>query len=119
MKRALVLIPAAILALSACGGSSTSTVTATVSTTSTVTQTAPAKTVTAPASTVTAPPVTVTAAGAQQAADATTTAAQQGSDVYYANCTEAKAAGAAPLYSGQPGYRSALDRDGDGVACES
>jgi len=37
---------------------------------------------------------------------------------YYANCTAAKAAGAAPLYRGQPGYRSALDRDGDGVACE-
>ena len=40
-------------------------------------------------------------------------------DVYYANCTAAKAAGAAPLYRGQPGYRSALDRDHDGVACET
>ncbi|MEW1820664.1 DUF1524 domain-containing protein [Arthrobacter sp. NPDC080031] len=38
--------------------------------------------------------------------------------VYYANCTAAKAAGAAPLHAGQPGYRTALDRDGDGVACE-
>ncbi|WP_245194692.1 excalibur calcium-binding domain-containing protein [Kitasatospora phosalacinea] len=37
---------------------------------------------------------------------------------YYKNCTEAKAAGAAPLHRGEPGYRSALDRDGDGVACE-
>lgn len=37
---------------------------------------------------------------------------------YYANCTEAKNAGAAPLYRGQAGYRSALDRDGDGIACE-
>ncbi|GLW54634.1 hypothetical protein Kpho01_26450 [Kitasatospora phosalacinea] len=37
---------------------------------------------------------------------------------YYKNCTEAKAAGAAPLHAGDPGYRSALDRDGDGVACE-
>ncbi|MEV6237860.1 excalibur calcium-binding domain-containing protein [Lentzea sp. NPDC051838] len=37
---------------------------------------------------------------------------------YYANCSAAKAAGAAPLYRGQPGYRSALDRDNDGVACE-
>jgi hypothetical protein len=37
---------------------------------------------------------------------------------YYANCSAAKAAGAAPLYRGQPGYRAALDRDGDGVACE-
>ena len=37
---------------------------------------------------------------------------------YYANCTEARQAGAAPLYAGDPGYRSALDRDNDGVACE-
>ena len=37
---------------------------------------------------------------------------------YYANCTEAKAAGAAPLYRGDPGYRDKLDRDQDGVACE-
>ncbi len=39
--------------------------------------------------------------------------------VYYANCTEAKAQGAAPLYRGQPGYRLALDRDDDGIACET
>jgi hypothetical protein len=38
---------------------------------------------------------------------------------YYANCTAAKAAGAAPLYAGSEGYRPALDRDSDGVACES
>jgi hypothetical protein len=38
---------------------------------------------------------------------------------YYANCTAAKAAGAAPIFAGQAGYRSALDRDSDGVACES
>ena len=37
----------------------------------------------------------------------------------FANCTEARAAGVAPLYAGQPGYASKLDRDGDGVACES
>jgi len=37
---------------------------------------------------------------------------------YYRNCAEAKAAGAAPLYQGDPGYRSALDRDHDGIACE-
>jgi len=39
-------------------------------------------------------------------------------DVYYKNCKEAKAAGAAPLYVGEPGYRAALDADHDGVACE-
>ena len=36
----------------------------------------------------------------------------------YSSCTEARAAGAAPLYRGTPGYNSSLDRDGDGVACE-
>jgi hypothetical protein len=40
------------------------------------------------------------------------------SDTSYANCSEARAAGAAPLYQGDPGYSSRLDRDGDGVACE-
>ena len=37
---------------------------------------------------------------------------------FYANCKEAKAAGAAPLYKDDPGYRSDLDGDGDGIACE-
>lgn len=37
---------------------------------------------------------------------------------YFANCAAAKAAGAAPLHRGSPGYRAGLDRDGDGVACE-
>ncbi|GAB4100524.1 DUF1524 domain-containing protein [Sinomonas halotolerans] len=37
---------------------------------------------------------------------------------YYPNCSAARAAGAAPLYAGQPGYRTGLDRDRDGVACE-
>lgn len=37
---------------------------------------------------------------------------------YYRNCSAVRAAGKAPLLRGQPGYRSALDRDGDGVACE-
>jgi hypothetical protein len=41
-----------------------------------------------------------------------------GSSVYYANCSEVRAAGAAPIYRGDPGYSSSLDRDGDGVACE-
>ncbi|MCE7009381.1 excalibur calcium-binding domain-containing protein [Kibdelosporangium philippinense] len=37
---------------------------------------------------------------------------------YYANCSAARAAGAAPVYRGQPGYGRHLDRDGDGVGCE-
>ncbi|MEV4624874.1 excalibur calcium-binding domain-containing protein [Micromonospora sp. NPDC049523] len=39
--------------------------------------------------------------------------------VYYANCTAVRAAGKAPLAKGKPGYRAALDADGDGVACET
>ncbi|KAB1147341.1 excalibur calcium-binding domain-containing protein [Streptomyces luteolifulvus] len=38
---------------------------------------------------------------------------------YYENCAEARAAGAAPIYEGEPGYAPHLDRDGDGVACET
>jgi len=39
-------------------------------------------------------------------------------DIYYSGCNEVRAAGKAPLYAGQPGYREGLDGDGDGVACE-
>jgi hypothetical protein len=46
------------------------------------------------------------------------TSGSSSSDTSYANCSEARAAGAAPLYQGDPGYSSRLDRDGDGVACE-
>ncbi|WP_022800974.1 excalibur calcium-binding domain-containing protein [Deinococcus ficus] len=42
----------------------------------------------------------------------------QRADVFYANCTAARAAGAAPIMRGEPGSRSKLDRDNDGVACE-
>ncbi|WP_234038160.1 thermonuclease family protein [Erythrobacter sp. YJ-T3-07] len=38
--------------------------------------------------------------------------------VYFRNCDAARRAGAAPLYRGQPGYRSQLDGDNDGIACE-
>ncbi len=38
--------------------------------------------------------------------------------VYYPNCAAARAAGAAPLSRGQPGYRPGLDGDHDGHACE-
>ncbi|MDQ1052845.1 chemotaxis protein histidine kinase CheA [Arthrobacter sp. SORGH_AS 212] len=37
---------------------------------------------------------------------------------YYANCTAARAAGAAPVYAGTPGYGKHLDRDGDGIGCD-
>ncbi|MEU0102991.1 excalibur calcium-binding domain-containing protein [Streptomyces sp. NPDC006267] len=37
---------------------------------------------------------------------------------YYKNCDAARAAGAAPVEEGDPGYAPHLDRDGDGVGCE-
>lgn len=59
------------------------------------------------------------------AATTTTTARHAGVDVAatvvpvsFRNCAEVRAAGAAPLHRGDPGYRSGLDRDSDGVACE-
>jgi Excalibur calcium-binding domain/Protein of unknown function (DUF1524) len=42
----------------------------------------------------------------------------EGGSVYYENCEAARAAGAAPVRRGDPGYGSHLDRDGDGSACE-
>lgn len=53
---------------------------------------------------------------AQRQAEAQTQ--QQDADVYYPNCSAVRAAGKAPLYQGQPGYSTKLDRDRDGVACE-
>ena len=36
----------------------------------------------------------------------------------FRNCAEARAAGAAPVHRGDPGYGPQLDRDNDGVGCE-
>ena len=41
-----------------------------------------------------------------------------GGNAYFANCTAARAAGAAPVRRGDAGYARHLDRDGDGVGCE-
>lgn len=38
--------------------------------------------------------------------------------VEYASCDAVRAAGAAPITAGDPGYSRRLDRDGDGVGCE-
>ncbi len=38
--------------------------------------------------------------------------------VFYANCTAVRAAGAAPIRRGQPGFSSKFDGDGDGIGCE-
>jgi Excalibur calcium-binding domain len=40
-------------------------------------------------------------------------------EVYYKNCAAVRAAGAAPIHRGDPGYASRLDRDGDGTGCEN
>jgi uncharacterized membrane protein YgcG len=36
----------------------------------------------------------------------------------YANCDAVRAAGAAPIHAGDPGWQQKFDRDGDGVGCE-
>ncbi|QHT57355.1 hypothetical protein GXP71_15590 [Cellulomonas sp. H30R-01] len=60
----------------------------------------------------------------QQEADATASSGQSSGTAAapaatsYANCDAARAAGAAPVYAGEPGYGRHLDRDGDGIGCE-
>ena len=39
-------------------------------------------------------------------------------NIVYNSCAEVKAANAAPIKKGEPGYSKKLDRDGDGIACE-
>ncbi|TFB87906.1 excalibur calcium-binding domain-containing protein, partial [Cryobacterium algoricola] len=36
----------------------------------------------------------------------------------YKNCDAVRAAGAAPIHPGDPGWQSKFDRDGDGIGCE-
>ncbi|OAS85096.1 excalibur calcium-binding domain-containing protein [Metabacillus litoralis] len=43
---------------------------------------------------------------------------QQQTNVYFKNCDAARAAGAAPVNRGEPGYGKHLDRDGDGTGCD-
>jgi hypothetical protein len=50
-------------------------------------------------------------------ADTLAQALQQLGKIYYSDCNAAAAAGATPLHRGDPGYRPALDPDGDGTAC--
>ena len=59
-----------------------------------------------------------TAAPQAKKASKATTAPQTMSSVYYKNCAAASKAGAAPITIGQPGYRTGLDPNGNGVACE-
>lgn len=135
-----------LVILAAIGGSnSPAAVSATPGATTTVTVAGPTTTVTVPGpavtvqqtvpgptATVTQPPLparTVTVAAPRTTARTTapvplaettrsTEAKQTSAPVYYANCSAVRAAGKAPLYRGEPGYASHLDRDNDGVACE-
>ncbi|MFJ9887691.1 excalibur calcium-binding domain-containing protein [Streptomyces sp. NPDC091287] len=68
--------------------------------------------------------ITVTAAAAETtptpASNASNPApeAKDPAPASYENCDAARAAGAAPVEEGDPGYAPHLDRDGDGVGCE-
>jgi hypothetical protein len=46
------------------------------------------------------------------------TPASGGTVARYENCDAVRAAGAAPIHRGDPGYSDSLDGDGDGSACE-
>ncbi|MFE6848804.1 excalibur calcium-binding domain-containing protein [Streptomyces sp. NPDC057686] len=61
---------------------------------------------------------TVTRTVTAPAADVSSDRDSGGGNVYYENCDAARAAGAAPVYEGEPGYSSHLDRDDDGIGCE-
>jgi hypothetical protein len=37
---------------------------------------------------------------------------------FWGGCNDARAAGTAPIYRGEPGYRPEMDGDSDGIACE-
>jgi hypothetical protein len=56
--------------------------------------------------------------GGATARKSTRTPTATGASWSYRNCKEARAAGAAPIYRGQPGYGAHMDGDGDGIACE-
>ena len=104
---------------------STATVTSTETTTASATTTTSAAettdaTDTAPRGLIPAPVDDNTTTPRTQQAPQITTEDQGAAPVGgFSSCAQARAAGAAPLYRGSPGYSSDLDRDGHGVACES
>ena len=64
-------------------------------------------------------PTAATTSTATASADTVSPATAPTADtVYYPGCNAARAAGAAPIYRGQPGYRVEMDGDLDGIACE-
>lgn len=121
MRFRLLVAALPLLAAAACGSTEPDTprgVVADVTTTVRVTITAPPTS----AAPVTAAPATApppTAAPATTAATAPPATSPAITSVFYANCAAVRAAGKAPIRRGDPGYSSALDRDGDGIACET
>ncbi len=96
--------------------SSTTTMPPATSEPTLLTTTQPPPTTAAPTTTTQAPPPTT---AATRSTTPTTSGPSSGSaGATYANCSEAEAAGAAPISRGEPGYSSRLDRDNDGIACE-
>lgn len=73
---------------------------------------------TAAAKTAAAPAASATATRETTEPATETEPPETGKTTPYANCTEVREAGAAPLHRGDPGYSTRLDRDGDGTACE-
>lgn len=94
----------------------TETTTATATTTATVTETAPPP---APAAAVVAPPPAPPAPTSAPPPPPGPVVTQAPAAASYANCDAVRAAGAAPIRVGDPGYSRKLDRDGDGVGCET
>jgi hypothetical protein len=86
-------------------------------TTATMAPSTTASTVVPPTEPVTAPPAT-SPPQTSPPPIASASTALPATPVVYPNCAAARAAGAAPIHVGQPGYARSLDRDGDGVACE-
>lgn len=64
----------------------------------------------------TTPPVTTAPIAVPSATTSATVVGGNGK--VYANCSEAEAAGASNIPSTDAAYKTALDRDGDGIACE-
>lgn len=83
------------------------------------TTTAPTPTTTPPTTTTTsAPPTTMTTVRPRTATPVTAASSASVAAASFTNCTAARAAGAAPVRRGSPGYGPQLDRDGDGIGCE-
>lgn len=64
-------------------------------------------------------PVPAPVVGSTSANSGGGSAAVSDTGAYYQNCDAVRAAGAAPIYPGDPGFQSKFDRDDDGVGCES